>query len=65
MNTEQQWFSVDAVAQHLAIGRSTVYRLVQAGEFPPPVKFGASSRWRKDDIEEYEQRQIQQRDTQH
>ncbi|MER9168937.1 AlpA family phage regulatory protein [Mesorhizobium australicum] len=33
------------------LSRATVYRLVQAGKFPKPVKVGFSTRWTKASIE--------------
>jgi prophage regulatory protein len=33
------------------LGSSTIYRYIQAGKFPPPVKVGGfSSRWRESQI---------------
>ncbi len=32
---------------------STLYRRVEAGEFPPPFEKGAITRWRVEDVKEY------------
>lgn len=32
------------------IGRTTLYRLIAEGSFPPPAKIGSASRWRSDEI---------------
>jgi prophage regulatory protein len=37
----------------LGISRPTVYRLIQKGEFPAPVKQGRTSSWRRSDVLEY------------
>jgi excisionase family DNA binding protein len=37
-------------AQMLGCHRSTLYRRVEAGEVPAPVKLGNSTRWRSDEI---------------
>jgi excisionase family DNA binding protein len=39
------------VAILLAISRRQVWRLVNTGELPPPIRFGRSTRWRRNDIE--------------
>ena len=44
-------------ADVLAISKRTLQRLIAAGEFPAPVKVGATSRVRVDDLELYIERQ--------
>lgn len=34
------------------------YKLIQNGEFPPPVKFGRSSRWLKSEVEVWVQERV-------
>ena len=35
---------------------ATIYRAVQAGTLPPPIKFGRIARWREDEIDAVLQR---------
>lgn len=39
------------VAQLLGVSRRTVYRLLDAGDIPKPMKLGNATRWRRKDIE--------------
>ncbi len=41
------------VAIKVGMGRSRVYALIGEGNFPPPVKIGASSRWLVSEIDAY------------
>ena len=46
--------SVQDVAAHLNVSRSTVFRLVQRGELDPPVKLSANiSRWPRESVERF------------
>ena len=44
------------------IDPSTVYRKIQAGLLPKPVKLGRVARWREDEIDEVLQRLADRRD---
>jgi len=44
---------VEAAACMLAISTRTIWRLVEHGQFPEPVKIGRATRWRLADIEEF------------
>lgn len=44
-------------ADLLAVSKRTLQRLIAAGEFPQPVKVGATSRVRVADLERYIERQ--------
>ena len=48
---EKQLLSVKEVAVTLGIGVSTVWRQLDLGQFPKPIKIGRATRWRKADIE--------------
>lgn len=37
----------------VGMGRSRIYALIGEGNFPPPVKIGASSRWLVSEIDAY------------
>ena len=41
------------VALKVGMGRSRIYALIGEGNFPPPVKIGASSRWVVSEIDAY------------
>lgn len=41
------------VAQRLNISLRTLYRFIQTGEIPPPVKLGSLSRWRSDVLDDW------------
>lgn len=40
-----------SVSHYVGFGRSRIYQLINAGEFPPPVKIGKSSRWVKAEVD--------------
>lgn len=42
-------------AELLSIGRSTLWRGVEQGIFPKPVKFGGITRWRVADLQQFVQ----------
>lgn len=42
-----------SVSHYVGFGRSRIYQLINAGEFPPPVKIGKSSRWVKAEIDSW------------
>ena len=43
MNT--QLLTGDEICSRLSISKATLYRLVDLGELPKPIKCGAASRW--------------------
>ena len=61
LETLEQLISVKQVA--LALGRSErqIWRMVQDGELPRPVRMGHSSRWFCSDIDGYMQKLKEQR----
>jgi predicted DNA-binding transcriptional regulator AlpA len=40
-----------AVLERLSIGRSKLYAMIAAKEFPAPVKLGRASAWRSDEVD--------------
>ena len=48
--------NIDGVCQRFGgnkpVHRATIYRAVQAGILPKPIKFGRIARWRVDEVEE-------------
>ena len=51
-NTTTTSLTLDAteVAQLLGISKRTIYRLLDAGQIPKPIKLGNATRWRRSDI---------------
>lgn len=47
------FLTIDEAAEALRIHRTKLYKLVQAGEMPKPVKLGRSSRYLKSEIEHF------------
>jgi excisionase family DNA binding protein len=47
---ESLTLDVTEVAQMLGISKRTVYRLLDGGEIPRPIKLGNATRWRRSDI---------------
>ncbi len=53
MTSELALMNVKGVAEILSISPRSIWRLVSAGKMPPPLKIGASCRWRKNDISQW------------
>jgi excisionase family DNA binding protein len=51
VDTTRDYLTVQDVAAYLTIGVSTIWRQVDKGNFPTPVRIGGSTRWRRADIE--------------
>jgi excisionase family DNA binding protein len=49
--------SLAGAAEVLAVSKRTLQRLIASGEFPAPVKVGAASRIRVEDLQRYIDRQ--------
>ncbi len=49
-NIESLTLDVTEVSQLLGISKRTVYRLLDGGEIPKPIKLGNATRWRRSDI---------------
>jgi excisionase family DNA binding protein len=52
-NTDIEPLTLDAieVAQLLGVSKRTVYRLLDEGQIPKPIKLRNATRWRRSDIE--------------
>ena len=49
-----------AVSERTGLGRSTIYKRVQEGTFPPPIKIGErASAWLESDIAEWQKQCIE------
>lgn len=53
----------EPLSHYVGFGRSRIYQLINAGEFPPPVKIGKSSRWVRAEIDNWLSAQIAARPT--
>lgn len=49
------------LSHYVTFGRSRIYQLINAGEFPKPIKLGKSSRWLKTEIDLWIQQHAAQR----
>lgn len=50
-----KYLTIKNLIERYSISRSTILRLVDAGEFPRPVRIGlASKRWAIEDLEKFE-----------
>ncbi len=47
----------EPLSHYVSFGRSRIYQLIAAGEFPQPIKVGKSSRWVKADIDAWIRKQ--------
>lgn len=45
------------LSHYVSFGRSRIYQLIAAGEFPQPIKVGKSSRWVKAEIDAWIRKQ--------
>ena len=54
---ERRYLRGREVAERLGLGISTIYRFIRCGEFPQPLKFGRSTRWDVQAIDEWAGRQ--------
>ncbi len=53
---EKQLFAVKHLTERCSLSRTTIHRMVKTGQFPPPLKLSSGCvRWRKADIEAWEQ----------
>ena len=60
MDNRIQLLTRKEVQERLRISRTTLYRLVEAGKFPSPIRVGDRlCRWRESDIDAYVEHRIQ------
>ena len=53
MSEIERLLPISEVCQMLGRGRSSVYRAIQSGEFPRPVRVGGSARWPLSDVQSH------------
>ena len=51
MQIEKELLNVKEVATTLGLGVSTIWRQLDQGQFPKPIRLGGATRWRRADIE--------------
>ena len=49
--TPDQFINIDAVCKMFGISRATVYRDIEAGLLPKPMKIGRRSRWSQNELQ--------------
>lgn len=53
--TDDPYITMAEILADLHIGRSTLYRLIEADKFPKPVHIGNRNRWRRSILENYKE----------
>jgi prophage regulatory protein len=48
------YLSVNQVAERLGVSVDSIWRWTRDGDFPKPYRFGGSTRWRLQDLLDYE-----------
>lgn len=59
--TTRKLYSMQEVSRMLGLSVRSIYRLVDRGELPPPVKVGGSSRFFASDLDAYYEKLREQR----
>ena len=54
----EKFLTLSDVIDRVAVTRSTIYRWMQAGSFPRPIKVGIRSLWLESDIQAWIREQI-------
>ena len=57
----QQFNRLPQVIEETGLSRSTIYRMIQSGEFPPPIKLtpnGRASGWLQEEIENWKKSRV-------
>jgi len=52
MQTHFTYSTAKEILASYPLSRTTLYRLIQKGDLPPPVKFGSRSYWKSDEFDE-------------
>ncbi len=53
MTTRFAFLRLPALIERVGLSRAQIYRLVQRGEFPRPVRIGSVSVWPSDEIDNW------------
>ena len=52
-SSDAQLLKIGDVCELLKISKRSVWRLISAGQFLPPIRVGRSVRWRRAEVEEW------------
>lgn len=52
-NSNPEFLTIKEVMGILKCSQSSIYRWINIGHFPQPVKFGNCARWSREDIDEF------------
>ena len=55
----QELMTTREVLDRLRIGRATLYRLMDAGNFPKPLKMMRNNRWRTADVDAWLEAEVE------
>jgi len=48
-----QYLTINDLVKNLNLSKATIYRKIKNKKFPPPIKQGKFSYWKKSDIEKW------------
>lgn len=57
----EDFYNIEDVRAEFKCAASTIYRWIEQGAFPKPVKFGRMTRWTAKDIQDFKDMAIQRR----
>lgn len=57
----EEFISIGEIRARLSCATSTVYRWIEQGHFPPPVKIGGMARWTEEDYEGFINKAVKRR----
>ncbi|PSU27967.1 helix-turn-helix transcriptional regulator [Photobacterium lutimaris] len=56
---QEEWLNVREVMNRVALGRTSIYKLMECRQFPRPLRMGAKSvNWRVRDVEAWMRQKI-------
>ncbi len=58
-SARMELLTIDEVAGVLKFTRKHIYSMIKAGTFPKQMKIGSASRWKKTDLEDWINQQMQ------
>lgn len=50
---EERLLGMEDLVRIFGRSRASIYRDIQRGDFPPPLRVGSSSRWRQKDVADF------------
>lgn len=62
MSSQEIFLRIRSVSAKVGLARSTIYMLIQRGDFPAPIKLGGrASAWSSSEVEQWQQARIDER----